>query len=211
MADATVYVLHGAWGYMSHEGCEIKHVNKAAVLGTALDPEPLLKKLNEIADTRAGSYVEFHWNMDEKRDETSYEAEDAGGEYAKFYISECALVIPENVTDVSHKRNTKISYLYRDGCNYKQHNEVTVRGHFTKKQIDAILDCLDAGEYFIPSQVGFPEIRFGSITEDDHCWFELDKYCFEETYADADIDMSPGEVVAKFMEAKDNWDDSMDL
>ena len=64
--------------------------------------------------------------------------------------------------------NTKINYLYRDGCNYKQHNEEIIAGTFTTEQMNTIIDCLDCGEYFIPSQVGFSEIRFG----DDTCWFE---------------------------------------
>lgn len=53
-------------------------------------------------------------------------------------------------------KNTRISYLYRDASNYKQHNEVVVPGTFTQEQIEAIIGCLDAGEYFIPVQVGFP-------------------------------------------------------
>lgn len=107
--------------------------------------------------------------------------------------------------------NTRISYLYRDASNYKQHNEVIVPGTFTLEQIETIIGCLDAGEYFIPDQIGFPEERFGSITEDDHCWFELNKAGFEETDAVASIDMSPDEVVAKFLEAKGNWDDSKEF
>ncbi len=107
--------------------------------------------------------------------------------------------------------NTRISYLYRDAGNYKQHNEVIVPGTFTPEQIEAIIGCLDAGEYFIPFQIGFPEERFGSITEDDHCWFELCGVGFEATDAEANIDMTPDEVVAKFLEAKGNWDDSKEF
>lgn len=53
--------------------------------------------------------------------------------------------------------NTCISYLYRDACNYKIHNEVIINGVLTSAQIDSIMDCLLDGEYFIPSQVGLPE------------------------------------------------------
>lgn len=104
--------------------------------------------------------------------------------------------------------NTRISYLYRDASNYKQHNEVIVSGTFTEEQIDTIIGCLDEGEYFIPRQIGFPEIRFGEITEDDHCWFELSRDCFEETDAKPDIEMLPEEVVEKFVESVGKWDDS---
>lgn len=107
--------------------------------------------------------------------------------------------------------NTRISYLYRDASNFKQHNNVVVPGTFTQEQIETIISCLDEGEYFIPVQVGFPEKRFESITEDDHCWFELNRDGFEETDAEASIDMTPDEVVAKFLEAKGNWDDSKEF
>lgn len=53
--------------------------------------------------------------------------------------------------------------------------------------------------------------RFEKITEDDHCWFELSRYGFEETDAEANIDMTPDEVVARFLEAKGNWDDSKEF
>lgn len=108
-------------------------------------------------------------------------------------------------------KNTRIYYLYRDASNYKQHNEVVVPGTFTPEQIEAIIGCLDAGEYFIPVQVGLPEERFGNITEDDHCWFELSRDGFEETNAEANLDMTPDEVVAEFLEAKGNWDDSKEF
>ncbi len=108
-------------------------------------------------------------------------------------------------------KNTRISYLYRDASNYKQHNEVIVPGTFTPEQIETIIGCLDAGEYFIPVQIGFPEVRFDDITEDDHCWFELCRDGFEETDVEANIDMSPDEVVEKFLEANGNWDDTREF
>lgn len=107
--------------------------------------------------------------------------------------------------------HTRISYLYRDASNYKRHNEVIVPGILTAEQIETIIGCLDAGEYFIPIQIGFPEIRFDNITKDDHCWFELCRDGFEATDEEANIDMSPDEVVAKFLEAKGNWDDSKEF
>lgn len=105
--------------------------------------------------------------------------------------------------------NTRFTYLYRDACNYKQVNDVVVPGVFTQAQIDSIIGCLDSGWYFIPAQIGFLEIRFGEITEDDHCWFELERDGITETDADADFDITPNEVVAAFMQAKGNWDETM--
>lgn len=81
-------------------------------------------------------------------------------------------------------------------------------GTFSADQKAAILDCLSDGEYFIPKQIGFPEVRFEEITEDDHCWFELCENDFEETKAEPTVEMTPEEIVGKFMEAKENWDDT---
>ena len=101
--------------------------------------------------------------------------------------------------------NTKISYLYRDASNYKQHNEVVVFGTFTEFQIDTIMDCLEGGEYFIPKQVGLPEERFSKWTEDDHCWFELKRDGFEVIDMEPNVNMTSEEMVGRFMEAKGNW------
>ena len=51
------------------------------------------------------------------------------------------------------------------------------------------------------------EIRFGRITEDDHCWCELTAYDFETTDDDPTIGMSSDEVLKAFLAAKDNWDE----
>lgn len=104
--------------------------------------------------------------------------------------------------------NTRITYLYRDASNWKKYNEVVVSGTFTADQISEIVRCLNDGEYFIPKQVGFPEIRFEKINEDDHCWFELCKNDFEEVETDPTIDMTAGEVIEKFLAARGKWEDS---
>lgn len=60
--------------------------------------------------------------------------------------------------------NTKIHYLYRDADNYKVHNSCVIKGVLTPEQINVILSCCDAGEYFIPNQVGLPERKFEKLT-----------------------------------------------
>lgn len=101
--------------------------------------------------------------------------------------------------------NTKISYLYRDASNYKMPNETIILGPITEHQIDIIMDCLECGENFIPSQVGLPEERFGEWTEDDHCWFELQRCGFEATGEEPVVNMTVDELVGKFLEAKGKW------
>lgn len=107
--------------------------------------------------------------------------------------------------------NTKISYLYRDASNYKMPNEVVIAGPITEHQISIIMDCLECRENFIPSQVGLPEERFGEWTEDDHCWFELQRCGFEATGEEPDVYITADELVGKFLEAKGNWDDSKEF
>lgn len=105
--------------------------------------------------------------------------------------------------------NTKIQYLYRDNCNYKMPNSAVVKGTLTEEQKKGIRKSCDCGEYFIPRQVGLPETRFGSITEDDHCWFELQE--IEETDAKATELISAEEVYSNFLSAAENWQDDIEL
>lgn len=104
--------------------------------------------------------------------------------------------------------NTRISYLYRDADNYKMHHEEVLRGEITPQQLMTIVCCLNEKEYFIPHQVGLPEIRFEQVTESDHPWFELcPEQDFSSTNAEPTIEMTVDELVERFLAAKDKWDD----
>lgn len=81
------YVLYGTWHTQSTDGVE--------VLGVSGNIEPLLKRLDEIADSKAKDYVEMRGYIQEKRDERCYEAVNVSGKYAKFYIAEHYLEITE--------------------------------------------------------------------------------------------------------------------
>lgn len=104
--------------------------------------------------------------------------------------------------------NTKISYMYRDADNYKTFRDEVLSGEITQKQKDEITECLHDEEFFIPHQVGLPEVRFEQVTESDHAWFEFHP---EEdvtlTNQDPTIDMTVDELVEKFQAAKGNWDE----
>lgn len=108
---------------------------------------------------------------------------------------------------ITRRKNTHINYLYRDASNYKKHNEVIIPGTFTEEQIHTIIDCLQGGEHFIPSEVNLPEIRFEDRTEADHPWFELDEDGFEETEAKVTCHISPEDLVKLFLERKKEWQD----
>ena len=102
--------------------------------------------------------------------------------------------------------NTKISYLYRDADNYKQHNECVIAGTLTAEQTRTIKDCCDMGEYFIPRQVGLPERRFDRYDPAvDHCWFELDEDSFSETIEPPTVALTATELVNRFEECRNNW------
>ena len=141
---------------------------------------------------------------DKANGEINLDANDFSGREVSF---------PDDV-DVSHFMhvenivNTKISYLYRDASNYKAYNEVIIKGKISPEQINQIMECLDDGEYFIPCQIGFPEIRIGKVDpEVDHCWFELERSSFECTSEPETVDMAAEELVQAFKEARGNWNE----
>lgn len=104
--------------------------------------------------------------------------------------------------------NTKISYMYRDADNYKTWNEEVLKGEISAQQLMTIVDCLEDKMYFIPSQVGLPEVRFDDVTEADHCWFELcPEQDFSTTAHEPTIDMTVDKLVERFQAAKGRWDD----
>lgn len=105
---------------------------------------------------------------------------------------------------------TGINYLYRDASNYKNFNHAFIRGHISDTQIREIMGCLPDSESFIPSDVGLPECRFDSWTEDDVPWFEISANSFENTSIPEDcsgnvLPLTVDELVEKFKAAKDKW------
>jgi len=103
--------------------------------------------------------------------------------------------------------NTEIEYLYRDASNYKKWNTAVLIGELSEADQQTILDCLQDGEYFIPSQVGLDEERFGSWTEDDHRWFELEPGFATPTSYPITCGLTCAQLVENFKAAKGNWDD----
>lgn len=107
--------------------------------------------------------------------------------------------------------NTRITYLYRDACNYKKNNDVIIKGKMEAQQLFRILSCLLDDTYFIPRSVGLPEERISKKyrTDDDHCWFEWELHDYSDvelTEAPATVNITVEELVAKF-EAVKKWDE----
>lgn len=55
--------------------------------------------------------------------------------------------------------NTVFSYLYRDADNYKARETVVLTGAPRPGDFDVIQSALDDGCFFIPSQVGLPDLQ----------------------------------------------------
>lgn len=95
--------------------------------------------------------------------------------------------------------NTKINYTYRDASNYKAGGCEIVKG------IIQVSD-FNAKEYFIPHEVGLPELQQqlthyngGGFTDDDHVYHELDD-C-EPTEDKPTIELTGKEFIQKYNNA----------
>lgn len=94
------YVLHGMWNTQDTDG--------VVVIDVSVDVEPLLRKLDEIADSKANEYVEMHGYIQEEKGERYYEAVNVSGKYAKFYITEHQLEVPEKTMGTISREMEKI-------------------------------------------------------------------------------------------------------
>lgn len=94
------YVLHGAWDTRSADG--------VIVLGVSADIEPLRKRLDEIAGSRAREYVEMCGYIQEERGERYYEVMNASGKYAKFYITEHEIYLPVPLMETVRRETERI-------------------------------------------------------------------------------------------------------
>lgn len=99
--------------------------------------------------------------------------------------------------------NTRFSYLYRDACNYKKFNDVVLSGIIQEKQIEPLLkDKI----FFIPSDVGLPDLQDDTFSVDDHIWHELEK--IELTEEPANTELKASFLIRKFQKSfRDNWDE----
>lgn len=87
MMKILTYVLHGMWNTPDTDG--------VVVIGVSTDIEPLLRKLDEIADNKAKEYVKMYGYIQEERGKRYYEVENVSGKYAKFYITEHWMELPK--------------------------------------------------------------------------------------------------------------------
>lgn len=70
----------------------------------------------------------------------------------------------------------QLSYMYRDGSNYKKHGSVVFSNttNITPEVIkDIVTSNLIDGEYFIAEDWDLPSLFFEDKNEDDHQWHEF--------------------------------------
>ncbi|MBK1666601.1 hypothetical protein CKO28_00905 [Rhodovibrio sodomensis] len=108
-------------------------------------------------------------------------------------------------------RNTAITYEYRDGANYHTQRTYIVAGGLSAAEIDEISLRLDEGEYFIPGQVGLPDLQDSFVgcashwdPQLDHPWHLLGE--IESTPKPATVALEARELLRRFREVQ--WDDS---
>lgn len=67
--------------------------------------------------------------------------------------------------------NIQFSYLYRDAWNFKKIHSVVLPGILTLEQIEPFLR---EQTFFIPSEVGLPDLQEDIFKSYDHIWHEIE-------------------------------------
>lgn len=98
--------------------------------------------------------------------------------------------------------NTRINYTYRDASNYKASGSEIIKGVIKDSDLTVM-------EYFIPHEVGLPELQQqltkyngGSYTDDDHVYHELNE-C-EPTEDKPTLGITAEEFIQKYSNAPCN-------
>ena len=117
---------------------------------------------------------------------------------------------PTQPKEPEKQENTKFSYTYRDGANYKTSYEWILAGRISGEQIEAVIDASDY-EHFTPSLIGLPGGMFegdeGYDPEFDHPMCEHDfEDSFEPTSAAPSGSMTVDEFVKAFCACKGKWE-----
>ncbi|MBL7645491.1 MAG: hypothetical protein JNK74_04795 [Candidatus Hydrogenedentes bacterium] len=92
--------------------------------------------------------------------------------------------------------NTRFEYLYRDGHNYKQYNEVVLAGKFT---LDQLRPHLYERNHFMPSEVGLDDLQEFPYRDCDHIWHEL--VSAEPTEDAPTVEVTAEELIERFKKA----------
>lgn len=119
-----MHVLHGMWNTPDTDG--------VVVIGVSVDIEPLLRKLDEIVDSKAKEYVEMCDYIREERGERYYEAAGVNGKYAKFYIVEEQVELSAGIVEKIYREQQGL-YVRKDIINMM--GEMYDEGDITLKEL----------------------------------------------------------------------------
>ncbi|GAB5406868.1 MAG: hypothetical protein Aurels2KO_50990 [Aureliella sp.] len=106
----------------------------------------------------------------------------------------------------SNHPNTRFSYMYRDGANYKTSAMEIVSGRLSFEEIRPFLD---RGEFFIASQLGLsdPQEDVSLSPEYDHVYVEIQDCGIEPTDEMPTIPLTSTQLLENFRRAHaDGWD-----
>ena len=105
--------------------------------------------------------------------------------------------------------NIRFSYLYRDGANYKNFNEIVFSNpnFIDSKEIEkTIRNKLIDGQWFICKEWNLPDMHFTEFSYDaeiDHDWHEFES--IEETIEDVTAKMSIDDFLSIVKKTKLPW------
>lgn len=151
----VVYVLHGFW--------ENEFTNGCAVVDVSIDLEAVMKKLDEIVESKAREYVKVQEDKaEEERGFRCFEIWDENGQSAKFYIVEQYLELSQSMMEAMFQDepdNNKLNVVLDLADAYVEY-EYEERKKSEKVQWGKDV-CAAAGE----DTDEFPEQVFVSISE----------------------------------------------
>lgn len=91
--------------------------------------------------------------------------------------------------------------MYRDAGNYKFYHEVVIRG---KLKFEDLKPYFHDHDFFIPSQLGWPDLQPEPLTDHDHIWHQI--YDVKLTEEKVTSDFSANILVQTFIELHSkNW------
>ena len=94
--------------------------------------------------------------------------------------------------------NTKITYKYTDAGNYKTWGEEVIKGELTLNQLTPYL--IDT-EFFIPKDIGLPDLQPHPRNEDDHDLHTIEE--LKTTAEKATVSLTAEALENNFRMAKD--------
>ncbi len=106
-------------------------------------------------------------------------------------------------------------YRYRDGANYKQHEDILLSGDFDPSDVEVIERFVGQDGWFIPEQVGLASLQhrfaeFGAVPDaDDHVWHEFItlRVADEDDCTRLTPNGSKNDLITAFRKAL-NWDEA---